>query len=173
MTNKNIAFIDDQNLYRAITSDGWAIAFKRLRIYLRDKYQVKTAYYFVGAKIQSQEKMYHGIEQCGFEVVYRKHSDDLLSVKKGNVDTDIVYYMMRFAYDSAKGARAILISGDGDYWLAVQFLIKKDKFAKLLAPVKKNTSSLYYRHMSDVYIEYLNDPNIKKKIIYNTKNKNP
>jgi len=39
--------------------------------------------------------------------------------------------------------RLFIISGDGDYRKLVDYLIKKDKFAKILFPNRKFASSLY------------------------------
>ena len=44
---KNIAFIDAQNLYLGTQSDAWNIDFQRFRVYLKDKFQVEEAYFFL------------------------------------------------------------------------------------------------------------------------------
>ena len=62
--------------------------------------------------------------------------------------------------------KIILVSGDGDYWRMVDYLIKKDKFEKLLVPNKHALSSLYRTRTADVYRAYLDEPSTKKKIIY-------
>ncbi len=40
----NIAFIDGQNLYYSLKSSGLKIDYKRFRVYLKDKYNVKGGY---------------------------------------------------------------------------------------------------------------------------------
>ncbi len=45
---KNYAFIDAQNLYYEIKRMGWRLDYKRFRIYLKEKYNVKVAYLFMG-----------------------------------------------------------------------------------------------------------------------------
>ena len=46
----NFAFIDGQNLYMGTKSakPAWEINLKKFRIYLKDKYKVSIAYYFLG-----------------------------------------------------------------------------------------------------------------------------
>ena len=45
---KNIAFLDGQNLHLGTTENGWKINYKKLRVYLKEKYDVSEAYYFLG-----------------------------------------------------------------------------------------------------------------------------
>ena len=59
--------------------------------------------------------------------------------------------------------KVFLVSGDGDYKKLVDFLIKKEKFGKLLFPNKKFASSLYKRLGSE-YFDYLE--NIRNHIAY-------
>lgn len=58
----------------------------------------------------------------------------------------------------------VLISGDGDYKMLVDFLIEENKFKKILFPNKKFASSLY-KKLGSEYFDYLNNEQIKRKII--------
>ncbi|MFA5080773.1 MAG: hypothetical protein WC472_04115 [Candidatus Paceibacterota bacterium] len=55
----NFAFIDSQNLNLGVSKDiydkkgtllyyGWKLDFKKLRIYLKDKYSINKAFLFIG-----------------------------------------------------------------------------------------------------------------------------
>ncbi len=44
----NLAFIDGQNLHLGTIQDNWKIDLKKFRIYLKDKYHIAEAYYFLG-----------------------------------------------------------------------------------------------------------------------------
>ncbi len=88
----------------------------------------------------------------------------MVGKKKGNVDTDIVFTIMKSLVEKEEFDKIVLVSGDGDYWRMVDYLIQKDKFEKMLAPSPKNLSSLYKRRMSDTYRVYLDDPAVKNKI---------
>ena len=46
----------------------------------------------------------------------------------------------------------------------VDYLIKKEKFEKLLVPNKYTLSSLYRLRTPDTYRSYLDDPAMKKKL---------
>lgn len=44
----NYAFIDSQNLNLGVRSQGWRIDYKRFRLYLKNKYNIKQAFMFIG-----------------------------------------------------------------------------------------------------------------------------
>jgi len=142
---KNQAFIDGQNL-RYSTSKAetpWIVDLNRFRIYLEKKYHVNEAYYFLGAYNPDYQDMYTSIQKSGYILIFRKHSESMKSLKKGNVDTDIVFNIMRKIADQEDFDKVVLVSGDGDYFRMVQYLIGKDKFGRLLAPNEDRMSSLY------------------------------
>ena len=164
----NQAFIDGQNLYMNTNAHGWKVDLERFRVYLREKYDVDTAYYFLGAVDELQQDIYESIQKAGFILTFREHSQSMIGKKKGNVDTDIVFTVMAKIADKEKFDKVILVSGDGDYFKMVKYLIGKNKFAKLLAPNRKSTSSLY-RPFTPMYVDFLDG--IKKKIAYKNKRK--
>ena len=51
----NYAFIDGTNLYRSMLYLGWKLDYKRFRVFLRDKYNVGTAYIFWGMLIPTPD----------------------------------------------------------------------------------------------------------------------
>lgn len=163
---KNIAFIDGQNLYFGTTkcyfcaktlakdikdmsySDctcgrAWEVNLSKFRIYLKENYDVSEAYYFLGNLKEKYEQMYQDIQKAGFILVFKEHSGGMKSSKKGNVDTDIVFEVMKNLIDNPNFDKIILISGDGDYKKLVSYLISKGKFRKIFFPNKKFASSLY------------------------------
>ena len=159
----NLAFIDGQNLYRNTTECGWKIDLARLRIYLSDKYDVSRAYYFLGAVDESNYGLYELIQTCGFILVFREHNQNMIGYKKGNVDTDIVFSVLTKIIDGVEFNKVVLVSGDGDYFKMVRYLIDHKKFAKLLAPNRHSTSSLY-KPLTPKYVSYLDAPGLKQKI---------
>ena len=171
-TKNNYAFIDGQNLiYNTARSadNPWKIDLKRLRVYLKEKYKVEVAYYFIGAYNNRYEKMYEALNSYGYEVVFREHSENSKSSKKGNVDTDIVFEAMKKIAEREQFNKILLVSDDGDYWKMVNYFIRKRKFEKILAPSRKNLSLLYKRKIADKYIDYLDKSSIKRKIILKEK----
>lgn len=164
----NRAFIDGQNLRLGTTSanPSWTIDLKRFRVFLAEKYKVQQAYYFMGAYDPKNQDLYNALQNYGYVVVFREHAGASFSHKKGNVGTDIVFEVMRELADREDFDKVILVSGDGDYWRMVDYLIKKNKFEKLLVPNVAKLSSLYKKRTSDVYRAYLDEDVTKKKIIY-------
>lgn len=44
---KDIAFIDGQNLHLGTTSENWKVDFKKFRVYLKEKFHIEEAYIFL------------------------------------------------------------------------------------------------------------------------------
>ena len=169
----NQAFIDGQNL--AISTKcaktPWVIDLKRFRTFLAERFNVSEAYYFIGAFDSSKQNLYSALQRFGYIVIFREHACGVLSHKKGNVDTDIVFLVMKKLVEKEDFDRVVLVSGDGDYWRMVDYLIKSNKFCKLLVPNEYRLSSLYRLRMPDSYRMYLDDSSTKRKIILKKRKK--
>lgn len=163
ITNNNYAFIDGQNLHLGTRECGWSVDHAKFRKYLADKYNVTEAYYFLGFISDQEQDLYDKLQKAGFVVSFREHSSALKGKKKGNVDCDIVFSAMKKLVDGELFGKVILVSGDGDYIKLVDYLIKKNKFEKILFPNRKFASSLYKKYGSEFY-DYLE--NIKAKIAH-------
>jgi hypothetical protein len=163
----NQAFIDAQNLYLGTTTSQptWKVDLVRFRIYLTEKYQVDKAYYFLGSFDSSFGDLYNFIQEAGFILAFREHSSKMTGKKKGNVDTDIVFSIMRKLYVREFFNKIILVSGDGDYNRMVDFLISEGKFEKLLLPNRRYASSLY-KNLPGKYKDYLDNPDVMRKLRY-------
>ncbi len=159
------AYIDNQNLYMAThrADDPWDVDMRRFRVYLKEKYNVVRAYLFMGAFEISLQDMYLRFQEYGYLLIFREHGADLKGKKKGNVDVDLVFEMMRDNFTSAQMEEAVLVSGDGDYFRTVSYLMEMEKFGRLLLPSKKNASSLYKR-LPESMKAYIDTPGIKSKI---------
>jgi uncharacterized LabA/DUF88 family protein len=164
--NKNYAFIDGQNLYMNTAKkeiNPWKVDLARFRIYLKEKYKVSKAYYFLGYVQEKNQDLYEEIQHAGFVLIFREHNPAMLGKKKGNVDSDIVFHIMKRLYKKENFDKVVLVSGDGDYKLLVDFLIEENRFGKILFPDRKYRSSLY-KELSNNYFAYLDDTDIKNKI---------
>ena len=159
----NQAFIDGQNLYNNTKSNNWKIDLKKFRVYLKEKYKVENAYYFIGYMTEDNQQLYESIQKAGYILIFREHNQKMLGKKKGNVDTDIVFSILSRIIDTEDFDKVVLVSGDGDYFKTVKYLIEKNRFAKLLAPNRNSTSSLYKR-FTPKYVDFLDTPGIKRKI---------
>lgn len=162
----NFAYVDNQNLYMAThrhPTDPWDIDMGRFRIYLRDKYNVIIANLFMGAFDARRRDLYTSFQRLGYVLVFRENGIDLKGAKKGNVDTDIVFEMMRDAYTAAQMKKAVLVSGDGDYYRTVEHLMAIGKMERVLLPSHRNASSLYNR-IGDENRAYLDSDSMRRKI---------
>ena len=173
LVTHNEAFIDGQNLYYSTThSDvAWKTDNFRFREYLRRKFNIERAYYFLGCFDDELQPMYDNLQEAGYILVFRKHLNVALSHKKGNVDTDIVFYIMHKLYKHENIDKIYLVSGDGDYYRLVRFLRDEGKLGKIMFPVRDYASSLY-RRIEQKYRMYLDDTDVKRKIAYTGKKTN-
>ncbi len=164
----NIAFIDGQNLHLGTKECGWSIDHAKFRVYLKEKYKITEAYYYLGFVSGDEQDLYDSLQKTGFILSFREHSAALKGHKKGNVDSDIVFGVMRKLVDNEPFGKAFIISGDGDYKKLVDYLVKKGKFGKMLFPNRKFASSLY-KSLGGEFYDYLEQSSIKAKIAYNHK----
>lgn len=164
---KNIAFIDGQNLHMGTRQFGWSVDYKKFRIYLKDKYGVEEAYYYLGFVSEDEQDLYDALQKAGFILKFKEHALALKGKKKGNVDTDVVFMIMKKIINKDLNGQVLLVSGDGDYKKVVSFLIEKGMFKKLLIPNREYTSSLFRHIESKGFVACLND--IRDKIIYKRK----
>ncbi len=163
----NIALIDGQNLHLGTTrSDNlWSVDFTKFRIYLRDKYNVTEAYYFLGYWDEKHQKLYSNLEAAGFTIIFKPHHKNSPTIKRGNVDADIIFEMMKNMCEDPNSGKIILVSGDGDYMKVVDYAISKSKLEKILFPDRKRASSLY-RSLPLNFWNDLSDTLIKTKIAF-------
>ena len=134
-------FIDSQNLNLGIKSQGWKLDWRKFRQYLRNKYNVSKAYLFIG-HVDGNESLYTFLQESGYIIIFKptleKHEKDKVIIK-GNVDAELVLHTM---IHYKKYDKAIIITGDGDFFCLVEYLEKKDKLLKIMAPTARYSSLL-------------------------------
>ena len=148
-TQGNYAFIDNQNLNLGVQKLGWKMDWRKFRIFLKDTYNVEKAYMFIG-HMPEHEDMYLKMHDLGYLVVLkptfdmtRIHKPELASdIKedtkveekkpiKGNVDAELVLWAVK---EMKNYKKALIVSGDGDFYSLVEYLVSEDKLLNLLAP---------------------------------------
>ena len=67
---ENYAYIDGANLHKGIEVLGWKLDYKKFRDFLRNRYNVKKAYYFIG-DIESNKLLYQNLQEWGYIVVLK------------------------------------------------------------------------------------------------------
>ena len=144
--NNNYAFIDSQNLNLAIRQQDWTLDYARFRKYLSDKYDVTRAFLFIGY-VQQNQRLYTSLQQDGYILVFKPTLTLPGGHVKGNVDAELVLHTM---IEYANFDKAVIVSGDGDFFCLVDYLAKKDKLLKLVIPDQFRYSSLLRGFMAHV-----------------------
>ncbi len=164
----NYAFIDSQNLNLGVRSEGWKIDYRKLRLYLRNKYDVVNAYMFIG-KTSGNQDLYTALQKAGYVLVFKPtiaYIENGKKTMKGNVDAELVLYAAAKVYSDYD--KAIIISGDGDFYCLAEYLSEADKLLHIMVPNKRYSKLLkgHLRYIVRLDIlrtkfEYF-QPNIKK-----------
>jgi len=156
---KNYAFIDSQNLNLAIREQGWTLDFKRFKIYLKDKYKIKKAFLFIGFLPENQS-LYTHLQSSGYIVIFKPTLVRKDGEIKGNVDAELVLHTM---IEYKNYHKALIVTGDGDFYCLVDYLNKKGKLLKLLAPNVEKYSKLL-KPFAPNKLDFMN--NLRKKLEY-------
>jgi uncharacterized LabA/DUF88 family protein len=157
-TENNYAFIDSQNLNLAIQDQGWILDFRRFRRYLQDKYEIRKAFIFIGYVPLNQD-LYTALQKDGYILVFKPTLVLPTGKVKGNVDAELVLHAM---IEYPNFDRALIVTGDGDFYCLIDYFIKKNKLLKLMIPNERKFSSLF-RKLTP-YIVFMN--NLKDKLEY-------
>jgi uncharacterized LabA/DUF88 family protein len=142
----NYAFIDSQNLNLSIRDQGWVLDFRKFRRYLQDKYRVTHAFLFIGYVYQNQD-LYTSLQKDGYILIFKPTLKLPDGRVKGNVDAELVLHTM-IEYQNYD--RAVIVTGDGDFYCLVDYLVKNDKLLKLMIPNRNKFSSLFRRMMPHI-----------------------
>ncbi|MBI4250413.1 NYN domain-containing protein [Candidatus Uhrbacteria bacterium] len=161
----NYAYIDSQNLNLGVQSLGWKLDYKKFRVYLTEKYSVKIAYLFIGFIPQNQD-LYSSLQKSGYILKFKPVLPDRDGAHKGNVDADMVLQIVIDHFEN-NCARAVLVTSDGDFYSAVNFLYEKNKLEKVISPYYKTCSTLLKSTAKEKLV-FIN--NLQKKLEYKKKN---
>jgi len=137
----NYAFIDGQNLNLGVQRLGWKMDWSRFRVYLREKYAVQTAYYFIGY-IPGNESLYRTLQRGGFTLEFKPVLVPQSGKAKGNVDADLV---LRAMVDYEEYEKAVIVTSDGDFYSLVKHLYHEQKLEVVLSPYREHCSVLLKR----------------------------
>ncbi|PIV08408.1 hypothetical protein COS52_02880 [Candidatus Roizmanbacteria bacterium CG03_land_8_20_14_0_80_39_12] len=134
------AFIDSQNLNQGVLSQGGKLDFRKFRQYLKEKHGVSKAFVFIGY-VEENKPLYDYLKHSGYICVFKKVIEykDKDIATKGNIDADLVLHTM---IEYPHYDKAIIVSGDGDFYPLIEYLLKKNKLLKIITPNKKYSSLL-------------------------------
>jgi uncharacterized LabA/DUF88 family protein len=155
----NYAFIDGNNLHLSVINIGWKLDYQKFRQYLKDKYDVGKAYYFIG-KVPGMETLYSNLQRYGFDLIFKPPIIDSHGDYKGNVDAELVLQAMM---DIGKYDGAVIVTSDGDFSCLVKHLDSIGKLKCLLA-ASRGGCSKYLRMAAGSTVDYMD--NLKTKLEY-------
>ena len=142
-SENNYAFIDSQNLNLSIREQGWVLDFRKFRLYLERKYGISKAFIFIGYVWENQD-LYTNLQKDGYILIFKPTLKLPDGRSKGNVDAELVLHTM---IEYPNYDKALIVTGDGDFYCLVEYLLKMDKLLKLMIPNKKKYSSLFRKMM--------------------------
>lgn len=162
-SENNFAFIDSQNLNLSIREMGWVLDFRRFRKYLSEKYGTSKAFLFIGF-VEGNNDLYKSLQESGFICIFKptlKYKD---GTTKGNCDAELVLYTM---IEIKNYDKAVIVTGDGDFYCLVRYLIEQNKMKAVLIPNKGKFSALLNFRICRPYQRFMND--LKQKLQYKKK----
>ncbi len=151
--HNNFAFIDSQNVNLAIRELGWKLDWRRFRVYLREKYGVTKAFLFIGF-VEGNNELYTALQDAGFLCVFKPTLTYKDGTTKGNCDAELVLHAM---VEYPNYERAIIVTGDGDFYCLVKYLIEKEKFQTLIIPNRNKFSALLKFKIFRPYLRSMNE----------------
>ncbi len=158
----NYAFIDSQNLNLGVRSIGWRIDYRKLRLYLKNKYKIEKAFMFIGL-VANNQKLYTELQSAGFILIFKptvRYFVDGKETVKGNVDAELVLHAAAIEYSNYD--KAIIISNDGDFACLLSFLVDNNKLLHVLVPNDRYSKLLIPFASFIVRVD-----KIREKIAYN------
>lgn len=171
------AFIDSQNLNVGTQRVGWKMDWKKFRQYLQDEHHVTEAFMFIGY-MPEFEDLYMQMHDAGYKVVLKttydltrphpemqpdkpegdKKDDNKSDGKKdkkaeeeekhikGNIDADLVLWAMK---EFPNYDKAILVSGDGDFYALIEYLEQQNKLQHVMTP------NMHYSSLFNAFDRYI------------------
>lgn len=146
--NKKItfAFVDASNMiYRNTDRNPWKIDLKKLIKYLKERFGTSRVFYYAGVDNanKSQLKLYSKMKQWGYELRLNRVKN-FVNIKgefyqKADVDSRMTFEIMAYfsTYD-----RAVVITGDGDFYWVLEYLLQKKEKVWLISNPKKTAGEL-------------------------------
>lgn len=156
----NFAYIDGANLYKGVEDSGWNLDYKRLRLWLNNKYKIKRAYIFLGL-VAGYGNLYTHLQEVGFNLIFKETTFDDEGKVKGNCDADLVLQAACDSYEN-KFSKAVIISSDGDYASLIKFLQNRNKLLAIISPSNHCSILLKRTNARIIYLDWVKNKVNKK-----------
>ena len=142
MNKKNYAFIDGNNLYLGAKTQHIDLDYKKLRLYLMNKFNADKVFLFIGYD-PNNTNLYAYLQKIGFILIHKPtviYTENGKRQMKGNVDAEVVLYSAAIEYRNYD--KAVVITSDGDFACLMRFLVDKNKLGKIITPTKNYSKLL-------------------------------
>jgi uncharacterized LabA/DUF88 family protein len=155
----NYAFVDGTNLHLTYEHLDWRIDYRKLRVYLTEKYFITKAFYFLG-RTYNNNYLSIDLEQDGYTVILKQVIYLPNKRPKANCDTELVLHAMieKPNYDGA-----VIVSSDGDFSCLVEHLIGCNKLFRVLAPCLAGCSG-FLKQAAGTKIDFLDNARNKLEL---------
>jgi len=100
---------------------------------------VTRAFLFIGY-IRENKDLYEQLKSFGYELIFKPTVKDNEGKTKGNIDAELVLHAAAIEY--SRYDKAVVISGDGDFYCLHEFLEKHEKLLGIIIPNRHSESSL-------------------------------
>lgn len=157
LSMNNYAFIDWQNLNLGIKSQWRDIDLKRFRIYIKDKFKVTSAYYFLWY-VPWNESLYTYLQSIGYILIFKPTLQINWKIK-WNCDAELVLHTM---INFNNFDNAVIVTWDWDFHCLIEHLQQENKLYKVIVPDQKNYSSLLKKFAN--YLFFLSHKSLQWKI---------
>lgn len=94
------------------------------------------------------------LQKAGFVCIFKPTVVYKDGKTKGNCDAELVLHTM---IEYVNFERAVIVTGDGDFFCLVKFLIERDKLKALLIPNRFKFSALLRYQICRPYLRFMND----------------
>jgi len=134
-------FIDASNIIYGCSNQGWKMDFQKLIKYLKERFEAKKVFYFAGLDPENKKQLgfYEKLQEFGYilRLVPLKTFSD--GSRKGDVDSRMTFEIMRHFknYD-----QVIVLTGDGDYYWVLEYLLEQGKNLKVLSFRKRTAREI-------------------------------
>lgn len=138
---KVFVFIDTSNIIYGAGKEGWQVDFAKLSKYLRERYSAQKIFYYAGLDQDNKKqlKFYEKLQEFGYllRLVPVKRFVD--GSKKADVDSRMTFELMKYFSEYQE---AIVMTGDGDFYWVLEYLIQKGKKLRIISERKSAAAEL-------------------------------
>lgn len=129
----NFVFIDGQNLNLGVREIGWKVDYFKFRIYLKEKFGVKKAYYFIGY-VEGNSDLYASLQEAGYILIFKPTFKNKDGKIRCNCDAELVLQAM---IEFNKYDKAVIVSGDWDFYCLIKYLRENGKLETVIVSNKE------------------------------------